>query len=137
MTLTDASVVSELSGQLGYPMTESVIEGRISKILTMDQHALFVAEVDSTVVGWAHIYIAEILEAENSYVEINGLVVDESLRGHGIGKALIERSEEWARKRDIVDIRVRSSIKRTEAHGFYKKLGFEIVKTQHRFAKKL
>lgn len=137
MLASDASDVSRLSGQLGYPMPDAMIEGRIEKILSLDEHAAFVAEIDGRVVGWIHVYVSHIVEAENSYVEIGGLVVDEDLRGQGIGKALVGMGEAWTREAGYNDIRLRSAIKRVEAHAFYQKLGYEVVKTQVRFAKKL
>jgi GNAT superfamily N-acetyltransferase len=110
---------------------------RLQCILNRPEHGAFVAEQEGSVVGWIHVYVAHIIEAPNSYVEIGGLVVDESQRGTGIGRALIEAAEDWTRRSGFDDIRLRSASKRVEAHKFYESLGYRIVKTQMRFEKKL
>ena len=133
----DASRVCKLSGQLGYPMPEPTLSDRIANILDREEHAAFVAEQDGLVVGWIHVYVTHILESPNSYVEIGGLVVDENVRGQGIGKALVRVGEQWSLENGFNDIRVRSASKRAEAHAFYEKLGYRLVKTQMRFEKSL
>ncbi len=70
-------------------------------------------------------------------VEIRGLVVDESRRGAGLGRGLMEHAEEWARGRGVRVIRLRSNVVRGGAHAFYARLGYSLVKTQHIFSKKL
>ena len=135
--IADAKRVSELTGQLGYPMHESIVSDRILNILHRDEHAAFVAEQEGRVLGWIHVYVTHILESPVSSVEIGGLVVDESHRGHGIGKALVKAGEDWTRENGFEDIRVRSASKREEAHAFYERLGYQLVKTQMRFQKKL
>ena len=137
MTPSDAPSVGQLNEQLGYPMPEANVIKRIQTVLSQPESAAFVAEVDGAVVGWIHIYVAHIIEAENSYVEIGGLVVDETQRGQGIGTALVKAAERWTIENGFCDIRVRSAIKRVEAREFYEKRGFHVVKTQLRFEKKL
>jgi len=52
------------------------------------------------------------------YAEIVSLVVSESARGQGIGKALVLAAESWANTR-VNKIRVRANSTREEAHDFY------------------
>ena len=137
MTVADAKAVGELSGQLGYPMPESLVLERIASVVDRDEHAAFVAVIDDGVVGWIHVYVSHIIESPNAYVEIGGLVVEEKFRGQGVGKALVSAGENWTLLSGFDDIRLRSASKRTEAHAFYEKLGYQMVKTQMRFTKKL
>ena len=69
--------------------------------------------------------------------EILGLVVDEEYRATGIGRSLVERVEQWARSRDLLQMAVRSSVLRLESHPFYERLGYRRVKTQHSYRKEL
>ena len=137
MTALDAQAVSDLSGQLGYPLSEETIHSRIVSVLGQPQHAAYVAEIEGCVVGWIHVYIAHLIEASHSYAEIGGLVVNEASRGKGVGKALVRAAEEWTISEGFDDIRVRSASRRIEAHQFYEKLGYRLVKTQMRFEKNL
>jgi GNAT superfamily N-acetyltransferase len=137
MTPSDAESVCSLSEQLGYSMPVSTTQNRILTVLDQPGHCAFVGEQDGVVVGWIHLYISHIIESTNSHVEIGGLVVDEACRGQGIGKALVQAGENWTLKCGLLDIRLRSAVKRIDAHAFYEKLGYQLVKTQMRFQKKL
>ncbi len=70
-------------------------------------------------------------------VEIVGLVVESEARRRGIGQALVQAVEEWARGRNVEILFVRSNVTRRESHSFYEALGFEWTKTQHAYGKKL
>lgn len=69
--------------------------------------------------------------------ELNAIVVDQSARGTGIGRALIKAAEEWARSRNLTNLRLGARTTRTETHEFYKKTGFSINKTWLVFQKEL
>jgi PhnO protein len=61
------------------------------------------------------------------------LVVAEGLRGGGIGTALVEAAAERLKAAGCGLLEVTSNIKRSRAHGFYERLGFE--RTSYRFAR--
>ena len=86
-------------------------------------------------IGWLHAFICPPLMAGRE-VEIGGLVVDEAQRRLGIGRSLMAEAERWAGTRDCTAIRLRSNTVRTEAHIFYKRRGYEELKTQHVFRKR-
>lgn len=69
--------------------------------------------------------------------EITGLVVDESARGQGVGRRLVEGVEAWATGRGLGVLAVRSNVMRSESHPFYERMGFARVKTQHAYRKQL
>jgi GNAT superfamily N-acetyltransferase len=66
---------------------------------------------------------------------IGGLVVREDMRGLGVGKRLCLEVEEWARSNSVSLVRVRSQIKRENAHRFYLRDGYSKVKTSFVFEK--
>jgi GNAT superfamily N-acetyltransferase len=53
------------------------------------------------------------------------------------GAALLAQAEEWARKRNVRTIRLRSNVVRERAHLFYLGEGYERIKTSHVFQKEL
>lgn len=55
---------------------------------------------------------------------INDLVVTETLRGQGIGTALLDRAEELARARGCFRMSLETSAWRVETHGFYERKGW-------------
>ena len=135
--LDDAASLAALSGQLGYPSSADSVRQRLRSLLSKPDHAIWVAETDGArVAGWIHVFVHQVLESDRQ-AEIGGLVIDEQLRGQGAGKALVERAESWARARRLKSVYVRSNVVRKEAHVFYQKRGYKIIKTQHAFRKGL
>jgi len=133
----DAARLAVLSGQLGYPCSSAGIRARLRNLLADNRHAVWVAELEGgEVAGWIHVFVKQLLESGRE-AEIGGLVIDESFRGQGAGKALIERAERWARAKRLKSVSLRSNILRKDAHIFYQKLGYKIIKTQSAFRKPL
>lgn len=131
----DAPHIAVLSGQLGYPCTAAQVRQRLRSLMRNPDHAVWVAEFDgANVAGWIHVFVHQVLESDRE-AEIGGLVIDDQFRGRGVGKALVERAERWAKARRLKFVRVRSNIIRKDAHTFYQKHGYKIVKTQTTFRK--
>jgi len=136
-TPADAESVAALSCQLGYPSLPQAVHQRLERIQRDDNRAVYVAELaGGGVVGWIEVFAYELLIAELR-AEIEGLIVDERYRGAGIGRQLIGRAEAWAKGRGCKAVYLRSNIIRERAHAFYRNLGYETIKTQLAFEKRL
>lgn len=134
-TLGDAERIAVLSTQLGYPSSRHEVERRLSRIVRDEDHAVFVAAgSDGQVLGWVHAHVSHLVESDPE-AEVGGLVVDEAHRGGGIGRLLVERAEQWSREKRLKSVYIRSNVIRQDAHAMYKKLGYDIVKTQYAFRK--
>lgn len=134
--LEDAGSLAELSRQLGYPAAPAAIRRRLQALATSPEHAVYVAELQGAVAGWVHVFIHRVLESDWR-AEIGGLVVAERFRGGGVGRRLLERAERWARGRRLKAVYLRSNVIRKDAHAFYQKRGYQIIKTQYAFVKNL
>ncbi len=132
----DADALAGLSTQLGYPMTPGEGRDRLAAIDGHPDHALLVADVDGRVLGWIQVSLTRVFETALQ-AEIAGLIVDAGARGGSIGSGLLREAEAWARSRGCEAIRVRSNVIRERAHGFYRRAGFDTIKTQHVFEKRL
>jgi len=133
----DAEAIARLSGELGYPTTQADARRRLFDIKTSQNHAVMVAEDGSgSVVGWIHVFRSRRLGGE-PFAELGGLVVTEALRGHGIGSRLVAEAEQWASKREIATLRIRTRTTRNDARLFYEDLGFVLTKTQVVFERQL
>ena len=132
LDISHAQDVQRLSEQLGYALSLEEIEANIREVGLTENSCSFVAIVDERIVGWIHAFKAVLIESK-PYIEIGGLVVDEKHRGMGIGRKLCKRIIEWSKEKGADEIRVRSNIKREEAHQFYKALGFSDLKQQRVF----
>ncbi len=135
-TPADADAIAELSGQLGYPVAAAAVRQRLERLLAAADQAVFVAAEATRVVGWIHGADQLLVESEQR-CEILGLVVDQRLRRAGVGRGLVAEIERWAGARGLAVISVRSAITRAESHPFYERLGYERVKSQHVYRKRL
>ena len=133
---SDGPALADLSTQLGYPMTPGEARERLASISGHPDHALLVAEEDGRVSGWIQVSLTRVFETPTQ-AEIAGLIVDEAARGRSIGAALLGEAEAWARARGCEALRVRTNVVRERAHRFYRRAGFEPIKTQHVFEKRI
>lgn len=133
----DAEAIASLSGELGYPTGAADVRRRLLDIRTSVDHAVMVAEgASASVVGWVHVFRAPRLGGE-PFAELGGLVVTESLRGHGIGSRLVAEAEGWASARGLKTLRIRTRTTRSDARLFYEELDFRLTKTQVVFERQL
>ncbi len=134
LAVDDAEAAAELSSQLGYPCSAGDLRERIEEMLRAADRVAFAAVADGQMVGWIDAAMERHLQAPASVV-IGGLVVREDMRGLGVGKLLCVEVEEWARSKSVPLVRVRSQIKREDAHRFYLRDGYSKVKTSFVFEK--
>ena len=86
------------------------------------------------VVGFIHAETYECLYSDCG-LNILGLAVLPEFQGRSIGKKLMNHLEMDSRQKSIKFIRLNSGEARTEAHKFYKNIGYVCDKTQKRFIK--
>jgi len=138
MNIDDLSSVVSLVEQLGYPNAIEDLESRFSEIQNHPNYVLFVAKSSSgKAVGYVQVNRELHTLVAAPRAEIAALVVDQFERSKGIGAALLKRAEEWARENQLPLIRIRSNVKRSDAHRFYQKNGYEIGKSWHLLTKEL
>ena len=129
----DLDTIVQLMSQLGYNHDQQSLAQNITAVRTAGGE-VFVAEANHQVCGCIAAII-DIRLAEGRVGEVVSLVVDESARGHGVGKGLMYTAERWLQPRTDT-IRIRANAIRKEAHRFYKNLGYENTKTQVIFSKR-
>ncbi len=124
MKLEDLERVTVLSAQLGYPYSYEVIRKRFAEVSESSLHKLLVARVDGAVCGWVQVCKERETLLSDPRAEITALVVDETVRGKGVGRKLVRAAEEWALGQGLRLMRLRSNVIRTEAHEFYRRVGY-------------
>jgi GNAT superfamily N-acetyltransferase len=133
----DSAAMAQLSGQLGYPATTQVIAARLEDALRDRSSIVVVAEMPTgQIAGFAQFVDQRLIESDPR-VEVAALVVDESVRGRGVGRLLLSHGERWARERGCNIVNVRSNVIRASAHVFYERVGYRHYKTQKAFRKDL
>jgi N-acetylglutamate synthase-like GNAT family acetyltransferase len=129
----DGGSLAPLLEQLGYPSPVEDLAQRVDRFANSASDRLVVAELDGRVVGLAGIHVSLALEYDEPAAKLSAIVVDESCRGQGVGGALVAAVEEEARARGCRLLFLTTADRRTEAHDFYRRYGFE--ETGRRFAK--
>jgi N-acetylglutamate synthase-like GNAT family acetyltransferase len=130
----DADAIASLLDQLGYPTGAGAVESRLERVRIVGDRVV-VAELDGRVVGVAQLHVSPTLALERPAAKIDGIVVDESCRGRGVGRALVAEMEAEARARGCPLLYLTTATRRAEAHEFYRRVGLE--ETGKRFGKSL
>jgi GNAT superfamily N-acetyltransferase len=133
--LSDAPRIAALALQLGYDAAAAHVERHLQRM--NDEQTVFVAVVPRAgVVGWIAVALREAI-TDSGRADIEGLVVEDEYRSSGIGRLLVEAAEGWARRRGCTSMRLLSNVVRERAHEFYRRLGYDVLKTQYAFKKSL
>lgn len=132
--LTDAYAIAEICrNDLGYECDEALVRENL-KQLDSKREQVFVADIDGTVAGFIHIELYNVVYCEKGS-NLLGLAVSSDYRKNGIGRALLEKAEEWAKNNGSKWIRLNSGDSRKDAHRFYRGHGYDNEKKQIRFIK--
>jgi len=121
----DAEALSDLLGQLGYPCDAADIPGRIERMHSRPGTTVLVAEQGGRVVGVVTMHLFQALHSAEPTAWLTTVVVDEMERGKGVGAALVQFAEAWARDRGAQRISLTSALRREAAHEFYKAHDYE------------
>ncbi len=96
-----------------------------AEIMAMPNQELMVAEKDNLVVGTLFLQIVPNLSHNaHPWGMLENMVVDGRYRRQGIGRLLIEHASTRCREVGCYKIQLLSHKRRTEAHKFYRSLGF-------------
>lgn len=130
----DADALSELFGQLGYPASKEEVRARLARRGEAGNALCLVAEQDGLVAGVVDIHLLEPLHAPGRWALVAALVVRETARSGGIGACLLAAAERLAWEAGCSHVELSSNERRTRAHAFYERQGFEEVRK--RFVKR-
>ncbi|WP_407566022.1 GNAT family N-acetyltransferase [Streptomyces sp. 184] len=121
----DASAVSELLAQLGYPQGgRAATASRIRAWAEDPSGAVYVADADGGLLGVIAVHVCPFFERDGSWGRIVALVVSDRARGRGVGSQLVAAAEAFAATRGCLRMEVTSGNRRRAAHDFYRSRGY-------------
>ena len=123
--IADAPVIGELLHQLGYP--QAGVATTATRVQTWGDDpssAAYVVDADGDVLGLIAVHTCPFFERPGSWGRIVALVVSDRVRRQGVGGALVEVAESFAKGRGCVRMEVTSGDRRHDAHEFYRRCGY-------------
>ena len=121
---SDAESLGRLIAQLGYEAPPGEIGERLGAMRVRGERVL-VAEIDGEVVGCLTTAVLKVLHRPAPVGRITMMVVEERLRGRGLGRALVEAAERLLAEDGCYMVEVTSRFDREAAHAFYEAQGYE------------
>lgn len=136
-TVSDAVDIAKLNrDEMGYNFDIEETMKKIRMLLCSEKDKILVAEANGIVIGYIHANDYDLLYAPHMK-NIMGIAVSSDYRHLGVGRALLQKIEEWASETGAVSVRLVSGAERTAAHEFYRKCGYTQNKQQINFRKAL
>jgi len=120
----DAATVAVLVTQLGYPSDVSQVLARMRRVQDDPDIRMLVAENDAGIVGMIGIMVFPAFHRDGLHGYVTAMVVDQTVRGGGIGAALLQAGEAWFAERGVKRVNLTTALHREEAHVFYEKNGY-------------
>jgi GNAT superfamily N-acetyltransferase len=121
---SDIPAATMLIGQLGYDMAQPELARRLTAVLAQADHNVWVYDDGGEVVGLLHAFYRPALDKPPEVI-VQALVTEASQRSKGVGEALMQVAEDWARKKGCASVALYSRVDRERAHRFYERLGYE------------
>lgn len=121
----DGIAIQSLLAQLEYPGTEKFLTARLERLINDPDEQLLVYENQEHILGVISLHFIPQLAVEGDFARISYFSIDEFARGAGIGKEMEEYCTRLARARGCHLMEVHCHTRRTEAHRFYARQGYE------------
>lgn len=112
--------------QLNDTITPPTLE-ELDRVIKSESTCLFVGEKENKIIATISLVIYKIPTGTKAWIE--DVITDESARGHGYGKQLMEHAIAHARSIGIKKINLTSSPFREAANKLYLNIGFELRET--------
>ncbi len=133
--LSDTSELAALMCELGYQTTSDEMRARLKSVLSDARYSTLVAENENEICGMIGTLTHVSHEHNDPSGKIIALIVPETGRRRGAGRALVAAAEKDFAKRKVARVTLTTRFERDDAYQFYEKLGYS--RTAFRFAKNL
>lgn len=133
--IEDVNAIWNLNNiEMGYEYSIENTKDKLERLLKSDKDKIFVATVQNTVVGYVHANDYDVIYAPHMK-NIMCIAVSSEYKKYGIGKAMLEEIEKWAKETGAFGVRLVSGSTRVGAHEFYRRCGYVGDKQQINFKK--
>lgn len=123
-TTNDVEAVRDLLDLLGYTFTVAAVQDRLALLASTGTDPVLLAVQDGVALGLIALHITTMLQVAQPVARVTALVVQDQGRGTGVGRLLVDAGDELARLAGCGILELTTAVARTDAHAFYRKLGF-------------
>lgn len=123
--IDDHKRISELLEQLGYPGTAPFMADKMARMIECPDEQVLVYEIQGVVQALISLHFIAQIALPGDFARISYFIIDDRFRGQGIGKEMLEYCTNLAKQRRCDRFEVHSHTRRTGAHRFYIREGFE------------
>jgi GNAT superfamily N-acetyltransferase len=120
----DTEAIRALIAQLDYDPPAN-LEEKIRRLSAHPDEVLLVYELEAEVVAFLSLHFIPQIATTGDFARISYFAVKDSARSHGIGDQLEAYITQLARERNCDRIEVHCHTRRTAAHRFYERQGYE------------
>lgn len=119
----------------GKELNENDLMNVFSRGIQLDSDEYLCVELNGKVIGFCSFAIVNNFWQQGQIAYIYAMIIDDSVRGQGIGTELLKKIFDKAKLRGCKKIELDSGFPREKAHKFYERIGFE--KRAYLFSKEL
>jgi len=123
--INDWKAIAGLLDQLDYPGSEQFLVARVRQMIEDPRERLLVYEQDDNIKGFMSLHFIPQIALEGDFARISYFVVDDAARSEGIGQQMEEYCTQLARERGCHLVEVHCHTRRSRAHEFYARQGYE------------
>lgn len=125
----------EKTSNVDYPYQQAGVDFISNIVNGTGAHAGLVFEKDGRILGYASMRLVSDNDMKHrigvKQIQLQTLCVDKTIRGQGIGQALVDAVKQWAKERGANRLKVVAYAKNSSAREFYKKQGFQELEIHH------
>lgn len=122
-TADDSPSIAALLSQLGYPADSAEMPARLSRMLKHGGSVVLAVDRDDSPLGLLAMTRHWGLHSSGPIAYIMALIIAETARRRGVGKALVDYAKQWGIDNGCERINVTSAEHRDGAHEFYPAMG--------------
>jgi GNAT superfamily N-acetyltransferase len=126
LAIISLNEICKLTEQLNSNLDKAVQLKRQTKMFEFENYRCFGFYNEEKLIGVMSGWITVRLYS-GKQIEIDNVVIDESLHGKGYGKSFINLVQEWAQDNGCVSMELNTYIENSKSHKFYFNEGYRIM----------
>ena len=126
LTSRDIAEMAILGQQLHPKLTLAQVENYLTQMFTFSNYVSFGVFLNHKLVGTSSAWTTIRLYS-GKQLEVDNVIIDNTLQSKGIGKKLFEYIETWARERDYQTVELNTYVQNSKSHKFYFNQGYSIL----------